>query len=149
MLDGENFRGRHERGLRGVFDGDDGGLKRDDGFAAADVALQQAVHRSWLFEIGADFGEDTFLRGSGFEGEDALERLAHLLFADTKGDRVFLARGLTVERETELVKKKLLEDEPLLRRRAKRVQLFERFSRLGEMDMDQSLVPRGIAKPRA
>src|SRR6266581_4473708 len=28
MLDGENFRGGHESGLRAVFDGDDGGLQR-------------------------------------------------------------------------------------------------------------------------
>ena len=55
VLHGENFGGRHERGLAAVFDGDDGGLERDDRFAAADVALQQAVHRGGLFEVGGDF----------------------------------------------------------------------------------------------
>src|SRR6266852_1499716 len=44
MLDGENFRGRHEGGLRAVFDGDDRGLEGDDGFAAADVALEETIH---------------------------------------------------------------------------------------------------------
>src|ERR1700756_1562043 len=37
MLDGENFGWSHERGLTAVFDGDDGGLQGNDGFAAADV----------------------------------------------------------------------------------------------------------------
>ena len=44
MLDGENFGGGHEGGLRAVFDGDDGGLQGDDRFAAADVALQETIH---------------------------------------------------------------------------------------------------------
>src|SRR5216684_5428678 len=44
MLHGENFRGRHEGGLRAVFDGDDRGLQGDDGFAAADVALEETIH---------------------------------------------------------------------------------------------------------
>lgn len=56
MLHGENFRGRHERGLAAVFDGDDSGLESDDGFAAADVALEEAVHGAGLFEVGGDFG---------------------------------------------------------------------------------------------
>ena len=149
MLDGENFRGRHERGLGGVFDGDDGGLERDDGFAAADVALEQAVHRSGLFQVGGDFREDAFLRGGRFEGQDALERFADFFFADAEGDGVFLARGFAVEGEAELVKKKLFEDEALLRRRAKCVELFERFSRLGKMNVDQRFAARGIAEPRA
>ncbi len=149
VLHGENFRGRHERGLRGVFDGDDGGLQRDDGFAAADVALQQAVHGRGLFEVGGDFREDAFLRGGGFERQDALERFADFFFADAKGDGVFLARGFAIEREAELVEKKFFEDEALLRRRAKGVELFERFSRLGKVDVDQRFAARRIAETRA
>src|ERR1700719_3050575 len=68
MLDGKNFSGRHESGLAVVFDGDDSGLKGDDGFSAADVTLQQAIHRHWLFEVGGDFREDPLLRGGGLEG---------------------------------------------------------------------------------
>ncbi len=55
MLDGENFRGGHEGGLRAVFDGDHGGLESDDGFAAADVALEETIHRGGLFQVGGDF----------------------------------------------------------------------------------------------
>src|SRR6267378_4495977 len=114
MLHSENFRGRHERGLRAVFDGDDGGLQRDDGFAAADVALEETVHRRGLFQVGGDFGEDAFLRGGGLEREDALEGFANGVFAKAEGDGVFLARGLAIESEAELVEEKFLEDEALL-----------------------------------
>jgi hypothetical protein len=110
VLHGENFRGRHERGLAAVFYGDDGGLERDDGFAAADVTLQQAVHGGGLFEVGGDFGQDAFLCGGGLKGEDALEGFADLFFAHAEGDGVFLARGFAVEREAELVQEKFFED---------------------------------------
>ncbi len=114
MLHGENFGGGHEGGLRAVFDGDHRRLQRDDGFAAADVALKEAVHRGGLFEVGGDFGEDAFLRGGGLEGEDALEGFANGVFAKAEGDGVFLARSFAVESEAELVEEKFLEDEALL-----------------------------------
>src|SRR2546430_1299708 len=115
VLDGKNFRGRHEGGLRAVFDGDDGGLQRDDCFAAADVALKETVHRSGLFEVSGDFSEHAFLRSGRLERQDTLERFADCIFAQAEGDGVFLARGFAVEREAKLVKEKLLEDEALLR----------------------------------
>src|SRR6266852_2948554 len=106
MLHGENFRGGHESGLRAVFDGDDGGLQRDDGFAAANVALEETIHRGRLFEVGGDFPEDALLCSSGLEGEDALEGFADGVFAEAEGDGVFLASGFAVEREAELIEEK-------------------------------------------
>src|SRR5713226_1019565 len=114
MLDGENFGGSHEGRLRAVFNGDDRGLERDDGFAAADVALEETIHGRRLFEVGGDFGKDAFLRRGRLEGEDALEGFANGVFAKAKGDGVFLASGLAIEREAELVEEKFLEDEALL-----------------------------------
>ncbi len=108
-----------------VFDGDDGGLERDDGFAAADVALEEAVHGRGLFEIGDDFLQDFELSCGGLEGEDALDGFADFFFANAEGDGVFLASGLAVEREAELVKEKFLEDEALLRGGAKNVEGIE------------------------
>ncbi len=78
VLHGENFRRRHEGGLVAVFDGDDGGLERDDGFAAADVALEEAIHGRGLFEVGGNFRKNALLRGGGFEGQNAFERLRGL-----------------------------------------------------------------------
>ena len=89
MLHGENFGGRHQSGLVAVFDGDDGGFEGDDGFAAADVALQQAVHGGGFFEVGGDFAEDAFLRVRWFEREDAFQRVANVIFAHAEGDGVF------------------------------------------------------------
>jgi len=149
MLHGENFRGRHERGLRAVFDGDDGGLQRDDGFAAADIALEEAIHWHGLFEVGDDFLQDFVLSRGRFEGEDALDGFANFFFADAEGDGVFPARGLAIEREAELVEEEFLEDEALLRGRAKNVESFERFLGRGKVDVDECFAARGIAEAGA
>src|SRR6266436_9738727 len=110
MLYRKDFRGSHEGSLRAVFDGDDRGLERDDGFAAADVALEETIHGGGLFQVGSDFGENAFLCGGGLEGEDALEGFADGVFAEAEGDGVFLAGRLAVEGEAELVEEKFLED---------------------------------------
>jgi hypothetical protein len=75
MLHGENFGGGHERDLKTVFDDDGGGFQGHDGFSAAHVALEQAVHGRGALEIGDDFGQHALLRFGGLEGEHALERL--------------------------------------------------------------------------
>src|SRR6266404_3291019 len=149
MLHGKDFGGRHESSLRAVFDGDDGGLEGDDGFAAADVALKETIHRGGLFEVGGDFGKNAFLRGGGLEGEDALEGFADGVFAEAEGDGVFLAGRLAVEGEAELVEEKFLEDEALLRGRAKGVQRVERFARFGEVRVDDGFGVRGKAEANA
>ena len=51
MLLGENFGGRHERRLVAVFDRLQRRQRRDHGLAAADVALQQALHRVGLGQV--------------------------------------------------------------------------------------------------
>src|SRR6266852_1218033 len=111
MLDGKNFRGRHESGL-----------ERNDGFAAADIALEKAIHGRGLLKVRGDFREDALLRSGGLERKNAFERFAHAVFANAEGDGVFFAGGLAVERETELIEKKFFEDQALLRGRAKGVE---------------------------
>ena len=61
MLFGKDFGRRHHGRLRAGFDGGQRGQGGDDGFAAADIALQQAVHRVGLCHVAADFGYDPFL----------------------------------------------------------------------------------------
>src|SRR4029077_11898923 len=124
----KDFRGRHESSLRTVFDGDHRGLQRNDGFTAADVALEEATQRGRLFQVGGNFGENTFLRGGGLEGKDAFEGFADGVFARAEGDGVVLSSGQAVEREAELIEEKFLEDEALLGRRAEGVQSVERFA---------------------
>src|SRR5882724_9708676 len=146
MLDGKNFGGGHEGRLSAVFDGDNRGLQRDDGFAAADVTLEEAVHRGGLFEVGGDFGEDAFLRGGGLEREDAYQSLADGVFAKAEGDGVFLASGLAIESEAELIEEKFLEDEALLCWGTKSVQGVERFTGLGEMGVMKCFTACGIVE---
>ena len=61
MLFGKDFGRRHHGRLRAGFDGGQRGQGGDDGFAAADIALQQAVHGMGLRHIMADFGNNFFL----------------------------------------------------------------------------------------
>ena len=75
MLLGEDFGGRHQRDLVAVFDGLQGGQRGDDGLAAADIALQQALHRVRLFQVVADFAQHFLLRG----GQRKRQRLQQLL----------------------------------------------------------------------
>src|SRR6266478_642571 len=149
MLDRENFCGGHERGLASVFDGDDRGLQGDDSFAAADVALEKAVHGRGLFEVGSDFGEDALLGGSGLERENALESLANIFFAEAESDGVFFKGGAAVEGQTELIEEKFLEDEALLGGGAEFVQGVDGFFRRGEMRLREGLKARWIAETRA
>ncbi len=73
VLAGENFGRGHQRGLRTVGDGQQHGVDGDDGFAAADVALQQAVHRDGAGHVGGDFVDRLALRGGKWEGEQACD----------------------------------------------------------------------------
>ena len=56
MLLGENFSGRHERGLVAGIDRLGRGERRHDRLAAADVALQQTLHWVRHGHVGADLG---------------------------------------------------------------------------------------------
>ena len=150
VLNGKNFGRGHERGLAGVFYGDDRRLQSDDGFAAAHIALEKAVHGHRFFEIGGDFGEDAFLRGGGLERQDFLERFANRVFAHTKGNGIFLAGSFAAEREAELVEEKLFEDQALLSGRVEGIERFEGFHRRGEMSFDQrpAAAGKGEALPQ-
>ena len=133
VLDGEDFGGGHYRGLRLVFDRDYRGLQGYDRFAAAHVALQEAVHRRWLFQVGGDFGEDTFLRVGGLEREDAFQGVANVFFANVKGDCFLFAGGTAFEGKTELEEEELFEDEAALGRAAVFVQRGDGFVRRREV----------------
>ncbi len=149
MLHGENLGGGHEGGLRAVFDGDDGGFERDDGFSAADVTLEETIHRGRFFEVGDDFLHDFYLGRRRLKRKDSPDCLANGVFVDSESDGVFLAGGFSVEGEAELVEEKFFEDEALLRGRAESVQGVEGFGGLGKVRVDQSFATRGIAQAGA
>ena len=69
MLFGQNFRGRHQRGLIAAVDGAQGREGRHDRLAAAHVALHEAVHRGALGHVGKDFLENARLRPGEGKGQ--------------------------------------------------------------------------------
>ena len=77
MLEGENGGGREDGDLFVVGDGFEGGAHGDFGFAVADVAAEEAIHRSGAFHVALDVGDGVVLvlRFLEFEGvfEFALE----------------------------------------------------------------------------
>ena len=62
MLLGEDFGRRHEGGLVAVLDGLQCGKRGDHGLAAADIALQQALHGMRAGQVDADLVPDFLLR---------------------------------------------------------------------------------------
>ena len=61
MLFGKDFGWSHYSHLRTGFDSRQSRQGSHNGFAAADIALQQAVHGVGLRHIAADFGNNFFL----------------------------------------------------------------------------------------
>jgi hypothetical protein len=137
MLRGEYFRGGHQRDLIAIFDDDGGGFQGDDGFAAADIAFEKAVHRKRAFKIGGDFNKDALLRRSRLEGQDAFHGIADVFLANAHSDAALTVVARTTEGESELIVEKFFEDETGLRGTAKTVELLYIFifgREVGEKD---------------
>ncbi len=145
MLRGQNFRGRHQRHLIAVLDHDRRRFQRHDRLAASHVAFEQPVHRIGPLEVRRDFREHALLRRRRLERQDALQRLADFFFAHAHGDPALAMFAQPAQRQRELVVEKLLEDQPRLRRAAKRVEQLDAFVLRREMRVEQRLAPRGEA----
>ncbi|CWT61261.1 hypothetical protein NM1476_2203 [Neisseria meningitidis NM1476] len=112
MLFGKDFSGRHYSHLRTGFDSRQSRQSSHNGFAAADIALQQAVHRVGLRHIAADFGNNFFLRiGQGKRqglaqglGQCAVAAQCRRRAADTL---------LSRQAHRKLLRQKFIEFEPL------------------------------------
>ncbi len=85
----EDFGGRHQRGLVAGVDRLRGGQRRDHRLAAADVALQQALHRVREREVARDLVDDARLRARQRERQRGIE---------PGGQRIGIARGATRHR---------------------------------------------------
>ena len=84
----------------------------------------------------SNFRKHAFLRGGGLEGKNSLQRFAHFVFADTEGDGIFLADGFAAQSQAQLIEEKFLEDQALLRGRAKQIERLQRFFCRREMRVD-------------
>ena len=148
MLHGQNFRRRHQRGLIAVFDDDGRRFKRDDRFAAAHVALQQAIHRHAAFQVRRDFPERPLLRVGGLERQHALDRFADGRLAHAKRDPRLLLRRFLPHGDAQLVKEKFLENQAQVGLRTKRIQRLDRFRRGRKMHELDRFAPRREFVPR-
>lgn len=76
---GEDFGGGHEDALAAVLDNAQEGGEGHQGFAGADIALQEAQHGAGGGEVGIDFREGLLLAGGEGEGEGFGEFLAQII----------------------------------------------------------------------
>ncbi len=137
MLRGQNFRGRHERDLVAVLDGDDRSLEGDNGFAGADVALQQAAHGRGLGHVAGNLLEHALLRSRGMKRQNALDGGAHDI-VDLEGDAGLGAHLAALKLQAEFKEEQLLEDQPDERRGARRLQFGKALAHLGPMRLPES-----------
>ena len=82
MLPGEQFRRRHQSGLGARFHRAQHGHQRDQSFARADIALQQAQHPPWRRQISINLGHGLKLgwrwrMAKGGQGGAAQTLIAH------------------------------------------------------------------------
>ena len=92
------------------------------GLARADVALQQPVHRFGTLHVRDDFAQRVLLSGREPERQHLARRLANAIVHDHRV-RLVVRRVLPLaQHEPGLEQEELLEDQPLLRRRAKRIE---------------------------
>ena len=75
VLRGQNLGGSHQHDLVSVLDCNQGGLQGHDGFAAADVPLQQPVHRPGCAHVMDDFRQRFLLRGRGVKRQHLFQAL--------------------------------------------------------------------------
>ena len=142
VLLGENLGRGHQRRLVAVLDGDDHGLDGDDRLAAADVALEQAVHRPVARQVVDDLLERALLRAGRREGEDRAHRLADAV-GDLDDRALRLAHPLAAaDAERDGEPEELLEDEPPVRRRARLVVGLDRRVVGREVRLAQRLAAR-------
>src|SRR5215467_4908795 len=79
MLRRQYFSRREHGHLVSVLDSDDRGLRGHDGFPAAHVALQKAVHRAGRGHVTSDLAQYALLSVGGFEREHGLDPLAYAI----------------------------------------------------------------------
>ena len=148
MLAGQNFGGSEHRHLIAILDGNHSGFRRDDGFAAAHVALQQPVHGARRRHILRDLAQHTLLRAGGFEGQHGFDALAHAI-VQLEGDTGREARLVPLQGQPAFEPEELFEDEAEMGRRAEAVQETQVRALAREMRVADRCPAVGQAQPFA
>ena len=81
MLFGQDFGGGHQGDIEIAFEGHQRGTGGDDGFAGADVALEQTAHGVGAAQVGADIAQDAGLGVRQLEAESGEEGFDEMVVA--------------------------------------------------------------------
>ena len=115
MLLGKNLGGRHHGDLPIGGNGAQGGERGHDGLAAADIALQQALHRVRTREVFADLGEHPLLCQSERKGQVG-EQARSQGIGTRQGQRAGGGAALPVQAHRQLLRQQFVELDALPRR---------------------------------
>ena len=85
MLLGEDLGRRHQRSLVTGLGGMQHGQRGDDGLAAADIALQQPLHRMRAGQVRGDLAPGAALGGGKREGQALEQRPGEVPLASRRG----------------------------------------------------------------
>ena len=88
MLLGQYFGGRHQRALPAGIDANGGRQRSHHGFAAAHIALQQAVHGDVALQVAGDFFAYAALRGCEGKGQGGQQLFVQAAGAHGQGGGV-------------------------------------------------------------
>ena len=123
VLLGQNLGRRHERHLQAVLHRDERRQQRHDRLARADVALQQAVHRLRPLQVVDDFLQRLPLPRRQLERQHAARRFPNpIVDVHGRGLPLFCQRRAPRD-HAHLEEKRLLEDQPALRRRREAIEV--------------------------
>ena len=137
VLPGEDFGRGHQRRLLAVGDGQQHGVHGDDRLAAADVALQQAVHRDAVAAMSAAISSIACRWPAvSSNGNSRRMRASILALVGSGGRGALVLQPPFADRQGELQDEQLLIDEPP-------PGLFQAGLVGGEMDLRQ----RGFDRP--
>src|ERR1035438_2197866 len=134
MLLRENLGRSHERDLVAVFDSNNGRLKGHDRLPRSDIALQQTPHGIRRLHVGRDFLEHSLLRSRRMKRQYLLNGLPDAI-VELKGDSRLRLLFPALEFKPKLDEEQLIEDQPDVRGRARRLQIPEALTCLRRMHL--------------
>src|SRR5690349_17456958 len=79
VLGSEDLGRRHERCLISIFDGDHGGLERNDGLSRSHIALKKTPHGCGTMHVVGDLLYYALLRSGGMKGKELFDRMAYFV----------------------------------------------------------------------
>src|SRR6266704_7184887 len=93
--------------------------KRDWSSDVCSSDLQKPLHGCGFLQVCGNLRQNSFLCIGGFERQNAFQRFAHAWLANAKGNARMSLHFFPAQREAQLIKEKLVENQAAVCRRAK------------------------------